>query len=596
MITDANNKMFVEAKNIGYSIDGKTIIDGFSYVFKPGHLFVLVGESGCGKTTLLSILARQLKPTKGCVLLSKDIKKGISFYSELGSCLFDLTVHQNLSMFSKDDACIDEVLSLVDLSDKKYQKTNTLSKGEIARLALARMILCDSPLIFFDEPTTNLDAENRSKFFSILRYMSKSKIVIVSNHDLSLIDKKDVILQYDNNHNFEQRQATRKGDSHNKIVYPHIENNNIKNHISIVDCFLLMTNFFKRSIKQFVILIPIFLLLFFTNTSSITFVSKAGNEIFYDILTSSNINGAMIQDDEINDDLIFDGISSNINGGKECVLLINNNDSITINHSKFTLQNEKDALIPSSYAKEFNLDLGDSFNLLIYAEEKNFCVSGVYQYNEIITDNFLSDVAEDKLSNIRMHNQPIIIDSQAIENNEISNSFKYAMADYFKNDKSLNYSNFILDCLSPNIVDFIVNKKSYNTPYLYFFWISFVLIIISLYFYAISTIKASQNDLLVFKLTNNKIISPIAASSLGGFIYLFCISSINLICSTIFFPLINLLINRFYLLNATINLLSASLVVIVSTLILLTSCAILLTILVIILGQLKIHERMNRLE
>lgn len=597
MIMDAPKELSIEAKNISYEIDGKLIIDNFSYVFKPGNLYVMVGESGCGKTTLLSMLAGYLKPTEGSVILSKDIKKNISFYSESGACFFDLTVYQNLKMFSKDNDCIEEVLSLVDLQDKKNQKTNTLSKGEIARLALARMILCDSRVMLFDEPTTNLDIENRRKFFSILRYMSKSKIVIVANHDLSLINKEDIVLKNNGNHSFEQFQSIEEANYRYDITYPYVKENDIKKRISIADCFMFIKNIFKRSIKQLVILIPIFFLLFFAFTSSTAFISKTGNEMFYDMLTSSNINGMVIQETEIDDDLVFDGILSNINDNEECVLLLTDDkSSITINNSKFTLESEKEAIIPSSYAKQFNLNIGDCFNILISDEEKEFFVSNIYKYNEIVTDGYLSNVAEDKLSNIRMNNQPIIIKSQVIAVNEINNSFKYALTDYFKKDKSLEHNNYILDCLDPSMFDIIVNKKSFNVPYFYFFWISLGLIIVSLYFYSIFTIKALQNDLLIFKLTKNKIVDPIVAASLGGLLYLFCIAGLSLIFSAIFFPLINGLISRFYLLNATIDFLSVSTVIIVSSLILLMACTILLVVLLIVFGHIKIHKKINRLE
>lgn len=595
MNTVPHVESFIEAKNASYEINDKLIIDDFSYTFTPGKLYVLVGESGCGKTTLLSILAGYIKPTKGSVFLST--LRNISFFSESGACFLDLTIYQNLAVFSKDDACIDEVLSLVGLSGRKNQKTNTLSKGEMARLALARMILCDSPVMFFDEPVANLDVENRHKFFSILRHISKSKIVIVANHDLSLIEEKDIVLKYNNHHNFEQYHFLKKSDCQDKAVYPSIKKATIKKHISIIDGFLFAKNIFKRSIKQFIILVPVFLFLFFAYTDSIAFVANKGNDIFYHLLASSNINGTLIQDTANDNNLIFDGMHSKIEDAKECILLVaEQNSSITINDSKYMLGSKADAIIPSSYAKEFDIREGDGFCLLISGEKRVFIASAIYPYHDIVTDDYLSDVSEDKLSDIRLYNQPIIIKTESIIENRSDTTFKYAMTDYFKNDQSLKFDNFILECLNQTMVDIITGKESYNVPYYYFLWTSVGLMIVSLYFYSISVIKALQNDLLVFKLTKNKIMDLVLAGSLSGFLYLFCMEGLSLIFSALFSPSLNGIISRFYLLNTTIDLFPISAVNIVSSLFLPLFGTILLVAFIFILSQLKIHKEINRSE
>lgn len=595
MTTAAHKQSFIEAKNVSYAIHDKLIIDGFSYAFTPGQFYILAGESGCGKTTLLSILAGYMKPTKGSVILSTP--GNISFYSESGACFFDLTVYQNLAVFSKDDACIDEALFLVGLSDRKNQKTNTLSKGEIARLALARMILCDSPVMFFDEPVANLDVENRHKFFSVLRHLSKSKIVIVANHDLSLIEEKDIVLKYNDRHNFEKNQFFQKSDHQIETAYPRMEKAGIKKHISLIDGFLFAKNIFKRSIKQFVVLVPVFFFLFFVYTNSIAFVANKGNDIFYDVLNSCNINGTLIQDTASDDSMIFDGLYGRFEDSKECILLaVKPNSSITINHSEYTLGSEADAIIPSSYAKEFGIRKGDDFCLFIYGEKKVFLASAIYEYHEIVADPYLSDVSEDNLSDIRLYNQPIIIKTESARENRISTSFKYAMTDYFKKDQSLKSGNFMLECLNQNMVDIIANKDAYNVPYYYFLWSSIGLMIVSLYFYSVSVIKALQNDLLVFKLTKNKIIDLVLAGSLSGFLYMFCMEGLSLIFSALFSLPFNGMISRFYLLNTAIDLLPISAVPIVSSLLLLLFDAVLLFAFVFILGQLKIHKKMNRSE
>lgn len=596
MNVDNQINFFVEAKNINYTINNKPIIADFSYVFSPGKLYIFVGESGCGKTTLLSLLATYLKPSKGEMFFSNGIKKNdISFFSESFSCFFDMTLYQNLSIFSKNDAYIDEILFLVGLLDKKSQKTNTLSKGEIARLALARMIIYDNPILFFDEPTTNLDFENKKMFFSILRYLCQTKIVIVASHDLQLIDKNDIVLKYNNNHSFEQGKIIKNTSVECNDIYFGSKKSNIKRSISLTDKFGIIKNIFKRNIKQFILLFPLFFFLYFSCISSTAFIAKTGNKIFYENLTSCNINGTLLQDYTGNGDFVFDGTYSTINNNN-CVTLFYDKNPVHINNLKYTIEKENEAVIPFSYANKLELNIGDSFQLMMSNESKKFYVSNIYQYNEIITSSFLSNIVEDRLSSINIHNQPIIISIKAASKNDINDSIKYAVTDYFKKADSLTNKNYLLESLNQNVYDIIVNKQSYNVPYFYFLWISMALITISSYFYSIITTNAIKKDLMIFKLTKNNIIDPILASSLGGFIYLTFLDILNLICLTITTPFINKLISRFYLPNSNITILTVSPITLAFSIIILVINMILIVVLITIVEHIKAYTQINRLE
>lgn len=132
----------IQAKDITFEVKGKTINQEFSGEFSSGHLYVFSGDSGCGKTTLLSILAKIVKPTKGKVLYSPNLKSdSISFASENTLSILDFTAYDNLSLYCKDKDMIEEALACVGLSKQRDEKASKLSKGENARLALARMIV-----------------------------------------------------------------------------------------------------------------------------------------------------------------------------------------------------------------------------------------------------------------------------------------------------------------------------------------------------------------------------------------------------------------------------------------------------------------------
>ncbi len=597
-MTPALKEMFLDARNITFTIGSKMIIHQFSYVFKPGHLYILSGESGCGKTTLLSLLAGYLKPTEGEIIVSDNIKKkDVSFFSESATCFLDMTVDQNLSMFSKDKTFIDQVLTFVGLLDKKTQSTNTLSKGELARLALARMLLCDSRIMFFDEPTCNLDALNKQKFFSILRRLCKTKIVIVASHDFSLMQEEDIILKANGRCCFEQSTFP----SH-EIAYVQSEaklplknKNDIKRHLSLAERFRFIRNIFLRRIKETLIFLPIFFFFFFVCLGSASFLSKSGSDIFYENLVSSNINGTVILKYDGDDASVLKGICGNINGTQDCIVVMSD-QPFAMNHSIFSIDDNNDAVIPSTYAQEFNLNRGDRFRLMISDTEKVFDVLDIYQYDEIVTDGFLSDLTKEKAIEINTYNQPIIIKEEALGMSVVTSSFDYARTDYFKDKESLNYDNFILECLDQNMYDMITKKESYDLPYVYFFWISLAFIFVASYFYSASMITALKNDLLVFKFTKDSIADLLWTASLGGVLYFLLVGILDLICLFAFSSMISKAISRFYLLNATISFFVVSPTVIVSFLLLLAYTILLVNILITILGHLKIYQQINRLE
>lgn len=154
---------------------------------------MIVGPSGSGKSTILNLISGFLTPSKGSISYFDGEKEVSLTASGLGSVssymLVDrneipyLSAFDNLSLVSKDEKKILDALAFFDLTAVKNLKAAKLSKGERARLALARMRLLHTPIALYDEPTANLDEENAEKVFSSLRNGSKGKIVIVCTHD-----------------------------------------------------------------------------------------------------------------------------------------------------------------------------------------------------------------------------------------------------------------------------------------------------------------------------------------------------------------------------------------------------------------------------
>ncbi|MDO5298940.1 MAG: ABC transporter ATP-binding protein/permease [Clostridia bacterium] len=182
----------------------REILHGIDMAFPAGSFTAIVGESGCGKSTVSSILMGRSKGYTGSVtvggvpldtIAEADLMRHFTYVSHQ-SYLFKGTVRENLLM-GKPDASDDElwaVLSRVNL--KRFvldeggldmpvaQKGANLSGGQCQRLALARALLHDSPVYIFDEATSNIDVESENDIMAEIHALAKHKTVILISHRL----------------------------------------------------------------------------------------------------------------------------------------------------------------------------------------------------------------------------------------------------------------------------------------------------------------------------------------------------------------------------------------------------------------------------
>lgn len=205
----------IELRKVSYSYDGKkNAIDQVSLKIPAGKTVAFVGPSGGGKTTLANLITRFFDPQSGEVLIggvnAKDIDKKklmetVSFVFQ-NSCLIKASILDNVKL-SKPNASKEEVLSALtkaqclDIIDKFSNGMDTvigttgvyLSGGETQRIAIARAILKDSPIVILDEATAFADPDNETKVQQALNELSKGKTVIMIAHRLSTIENVDCI-------------------------------------------------------------------------------------------------------------------------------------------------------------------------------------------------------------------------------------------------------------------------------------------------------------------------------------------------------------------------------------------------------------------
>lgn len=204
----------IVCRDLHFSYDNdREILSGVNMTFKRGAFTAIVGESGCGKSTISAILTGRNKGYGGSVSVGEtelseireaDLMENITYISHQ-SYLFKGTVRDNLLMGKPDasDSELWEVLERVTLADfvrnekgldtGLSEKASNLSGGQCQRLALARALLHDSPIYIFDEATSNIDVESENDIMNEIQNLAESKTVILISHRLVNVVKADAI-------------------------------------------------------------------------------------------------------------------------------------------------------------------------------------------------------------------------------------------------------------------------------------------------------------------------------------------------------------------------------------------------------------------
>jgi len=187
-----------------------------SFSVPKGEFIAVVGESGSGKSTLLNMVGALDTPTSGKVLVDgNDIfnmndekltifrRRNIGFVFQAFNLIPELNVEQNITFpvlldYKKpDQAYVEEILTVLNLRERRHHLPRQLSGGQQQRVAIGRALITRPMLILADEPTGNLDSQNSSEVISLLKTASKryQQTIIMITHNRSLASTADRVLQ-----------------------------------------------------------------------------------------------------------------------------------------------------------------------------------------------------------------------------------------------------------------------------------------------------------------------------------------------------------------------------------------------------------------
>ena len=196
----------IEFEDVRIAYKDKPVLDGVSLTIHDREFFVLIGSSGCGKTTLLKSINKLLPLRGGSLSIDgipveqikvQDLPKKVGYVVQSGGLFPHLTVEENIALtmqiarFSKEAIRdrVDKMLKMVNLDPEIYrgQYPSQLSGGQQQRVLLARALCATRKMLFLDEPVSGLDPKVTAEMYALIQKLNYEDgiTVVMISHDLS---------------------------------------------------------------------------------------------------------------------------------------------------------------------------------------------------------------------------------------------------------------------------------------------------------------------------------------------------------------------------------------------------------------------------
>jgi ABC-2 type transport system ATP-binding protein len=197
----------LQIQNLTRHFNSLVAVDGISFDIEQGEIFGLLGPNGAGKTTTLSMLATMLAPTSGTATINginieldpDGVRKSIGIVFQDQSLDEELTAWENMDFHGRlyripadlRNQRITELLTLVELNDRRDDIVKTFSGGMRRRLEIARGLLHHPSVLFLDEPTLGLDPQTRNHLWHYIATLAKEKgiTIILTTHYMEEADR-----------------------------------------------------------------------------------------------------------------------------------------------------------------------------------------------------------------------------------------------------------------------------------------------------------------------------------------------------------------------------------------------------------------------
>lgn len=208
METDKKRKYVMEVKNLSFSYGKTKVLHGVSFAVERGKITTILGANGCGKSTLFSLMTRNLVPRKGKILLEgKNIRnlnltefaRQVAIVHQYNTAAEDITVERLVSygrtpyrsMFGRDgeedERLVRQALEVTNLLEYRDREVGKLSGGQRQRVWIAMALAQNTKVLFLDEPTTYLDIRYQLEILELIRKLNREYqiTIIMVLHDIN---------------------------------------------------------------------------------------------------------------------------------------------------------------------------------------------------------------------------------------------------------------------------------------------------------------------------------------------------------------------------------------------------------------------------
>ncbi len=202
--------MIMKIDSLNFSYKEKPVIDNMTFEVEPGEVLGVLGPNGCGKTTLLKNMNRNLSPSSGVVMIEdadlqtinkKAIARKIASIPQTNEIRFSFTVREIVAMgrmpflgdfageSSEDERIIEDAMEKVGISSMADRYISTMSGGERQKVIIARALAQSPKVLLMDEPTLHLDINAQFDVLELVHDLSHSGniAVIIVSHDLPMV-------------------------------------------------------------------------------------------------------------------------------------------------------------------------------------------------------------------------------------------------------------------------------------------------------------------------------------------------------------------------------------------------------------------------
>ncbi|MEL3905667.1 MAG: ATP-binding cassette domain-containing protein [Treponema sp.] len=197
---DICSTVCIEHLSFKYGSSGKPVFTDLCLTIKKGAYISVVGENGCGKSTLIKLILGLLKPDSGSIRCT-PATIGYVPQKKTAAAGFPITVYEALNSYrilrkyrSKD--IIDRCLSDVRLLEHKNALTSTLSGGQLQKMYIARALIGNPELLILDEPSTGIDIQSQQEIYAFIKRLNTEKrltvISVEHNLDAAVLNSSDI--------------------------------------------------------------------------------------------------------------------------------------------------------------------------------------------------------------------------------------------------------------------------------------------------------------------------------------------------------------------------------------------------------------------